>query len=83
MVALHAAVRAGAGVGFLPCFLGDSDADLIRLPGIEPIPYLDIWVVTHPSLRRVPRVRACMAFVGEAIRARAALYTGESFTAAP
>lgn len=83
MVALHAAVRAGAGVGLLPCFLGDSDADLIRLPGIEPIPYLDIWVVTHPSLRRVPRVRAFMAFVGEAIRARAALYTGESFTAAP
>ncbi|MDT8343783.1 MAG: LysR substrate-binding domain-containing protein, partial [Thermohalobaculum sp.] len=83
MVALHAGVRAGLGVGFLPCFLGDSDADLVRLPGVAPAPYLDIWVVTHPSLRRVPRVRSFMAFVAEAIRAREALFMGESLSAAP
>lgn len=83
MVALHAGVRAGLGAGFMPCFLGDSDPALTRLPGTDPAPYLDIWVVTHPSLRQVPRVRAFMTFVAGAIRSRAPLYMGEDLSAAP
>ena len=51
MITMHAAVRAGMGIGRLPCFLGDPDPDLMRLPGVEPTRYFDIWILTHPDLK--------------------------------
>lgn len=78
MYAVHAAVQQGMGVGRLPCFLGDADPGLGRVPGFAPTPYLDIWVLTHPDLKRVEKVRRFMAFAAEAFAERAALYLGTS-----
>ena len=51
------AIRAGAGLGILPCFLGDADASLERLtPPIDDLA-ADYWLLFHPDLRGVPRVR--------------------------
>ncbi|HYE90520.1 MAG TPA: LysR family transcriptional regulator [Terriglobales bacterium] len=51
------ALRAGAGLGILPCFLGDAERTLVRLT--SPIDELaaDYWLLQHPDLRTVPRVR--------------------------
>lgn len=52
------ATRAGAGVGFLPCFMADRHADLVRLlPGdfAELLPY---WMVLRPDSMRRPAVAA-------------------------
>lgn len=76
MIALMAAVRAGIGVGRLPCFLGDPDPDLVRVPGLEPARYLDIWVLTHPELKNVSRIRAFLRFAADAFKARSSLYLG-------
>ncbi|MEO9530585.1 LysR family transcriptional regulator [Roseibium sp.] len=77
MVTKHAAVRAAMGIGRLPCFLGDRDPDLIRLPGVEPSRYFDIWILTHPDLRNVARIRAFLRFAADAYKARSGLYLGE------
>ncbi|MEM5583820.1 LysR family transcriptional regulator [Roseibium sp. AS2] len=77
MVTKHAAVRAAMGIGRLPCFLGDMDPDLIRLPGVEPSRYFDIWILTHPDLRNVARIRAFLRFAADAYKARSGLYLGE------
>jgi DNA-binding transcriptional LysR family regulator len=63
-----AAVRAGVGVAVLPCYMGDADRELVRLG--EPVTELstDLWLLTHPDLRRVVRIRVFMEIVGVAVR---------------
>ena len=76
MITMHAAVRAGMGIGRLPCFLGDPDPDLIRLPGVEPSRYFDIWILTHPDLKNVARVRTFLRFAADAFKEKSSLYLG-------
>ena len=61
------AIQLGFGLGILPCFLGDPEPDLVRV--MAPIESLagDLWLLTHPDLRRVARIRAFMDFVSEAV----------------
>ena len=76
MIALHAAVKAGMGIGRMPCFLGDPDPDLVRVPGHEPSRYFDIWLLTHPDLKNVARIRAFMSFAASAYKEKSGLYLG-------
>lgn len=68
MLGMQLAVRHGAGIAVLPCYLGDADKMLVRLS--QPIEALttQLWLLTHPDLRRVARVRAFMAALTEGIR---------------
>ncbi|MCV9993301.1 LysR family transcriptional regulator [Paeniglutamicibacter sp. ZC-3] len=62
------ATRAGAGIGFLPCYMADRHPDLVRLlPGdfAERLPY---WMVLRPDSLRQPAVAA----VAQALRNRTA-----------
>ncbi|MGJ7493134.1 LysR family transcriptional regulator [Variovorax sp. ZT4R33] len=59
----HAAVRAGAGVGGLPCFIGDADERLVRVSDDEPSFGRDIWLVVHRDLKSAGPVRAAMDFL--------------------
>ena len=74
MVAALGAVRAGLGVTRMPCFLGETDPDLVRVPGIPLVPYYDIWLVTHPDLRRVRRIQVFMSFAAKRLRALRAIF---------
>ncbi|MDQ0616616.1 DNA-binding transcriptional LysR family regulator [Arthrobacter globiformis] len=59
------ATRAGAGVGFLPCFMADRHEDLVRLlPGdiAERLPY---WMVLRPESMRRPAVAAVVMALRE------------------
>lgn len=66
LVAYHA-TRAGMGICFLPCALGDRDPTLRRVDPELLLPGLPIWILTHPDLRETARVRAFMAFMGDAM----------------
>jgi DNA-binding transcriptional LysR family regulator len=61
------AVRAGAGVAGLPCFLGDRDHDLVRINEDVPSFARDIWLLVHHDLRKTPAVRAVMDFVSAVV----------------
>ena len=59
------ATRAGAGIGFLPCFAADLHPDLVRLlPGefAELLPY---WMVLRPDSLRRPAVAAVVQALRE------------------
>lgn len=64
-VGLLAAVRAGAGLAVLPSFIADRDPELVRC--LDPLTDdgTELWLLTHERLRRTPRVRAVMDFLGE------------------
>lgn len=70
LMGILAAVRDGIGVAVLPCYLCDDDERLSRVG--EPIPELatELWLLTHPDLRRVARVRAFVDFVAQAVNAQ-------------
>lgn len=69
-------VRAGIGVGLLPCLLADRLPDLRRLGHPAPMA-LDLWLLTHNDLRNVARVRATMGALGDAISRSQPLLSGK------
>ena len=73
-----AGVRAGIGVAALPCYLGDPLADLEQLT--DPLPELTVglWVLMHPDLREVARIRCLLDFMTDAVRAQSVRLAGRS-----
>ena len=63
-VTMHlAAIRAGAGQGILPCFIGDAEPRLERVtPPVSEIA-AEYWVIVHRDLRRAVCVRAVIDWV--------------------
>ncbi|MBL4633111.1 MAG: hypothetical protein JKY56_04520, partial [Kofleriaceae bacterium] len=67
-------IRAGVGVGFLPCILASADPNLVRIEPTPPVFSTAIWVLTHHDLRYTGRIRAVMSSLGEAIRDQKSLF---------
>lgn len=65
VLGLVSAVKSGAGLGPLPTALGDAEPDLVRVLG--PVPELArSWrLLTHPNIRRVPRIAAFFDYIVE------------------
>jgi len=78
MSAAVATVRAGIGATRMPCFLGDPDPELIRLPGLATFDYPGIWVLTHRDLRSVKRIETFMRFMASRLRQLRPAFTGEA-----
>jgi DNA-binding transcriptional LysR family regulator len=70
------ATKQGMGLGMLPCFLGDCEEALVRVPGAEPGPLFELWVLSHEDLRATARMRAFRDFIAAAILRRRDLLEG-------
>jgi DNA-binding transcriptional LysR family regulator len=57
------AIRAGAGQGILPCFVGDADELLERVTPPVPEIAAEYWVIVHRDLRRAVCVRAVIDWI--------------------
>ena len=57
---------AGMGVAFLPA--DQADAELVELFALQPAVTTDLWILTHPDLRRVARIRAFSDFLAASLR---------------
>ena len=44
----------------LPCYVGDADPLLRRLAKPMPELAVSLWLITHPDLRKVARIRAAL-----------------------
>ncbi|WP_131196709.1 LysR family transcriptional regulator [Lichenihabitans psoromatis] len=73
-----AAVRQGAGLTRLPCFVGDSDPQLTRAPGTRPQLNGVLWLLTYGETRKTKRVRLFMAFASHRFAGYAQLLAGLS-----
>ena len=73
-----AAARAGLGLAALPCFLADGEPALERVLPPEPAIASELWLLTHPELRRSARIRAFMDHLAESLRAERARLAGEA-----
>jgi len=63
LLGLYEGVISGMGIASLPCFLADTDPRLRRI--LPPPKELtsELWLLTHPDLRRTARIRAFMDFL--------------------
>lgn len=70
-------IAMGRGIGMLPCYLGDTDKELIRVKGMKMTPDMQIWGLTHSDLRPNPRVRALMDHLYESFEKLRPLIEGK------
>ncbi len=71
-----AALKQGLGVGFLPCFLGDSDPGLVRFREPEKQHELGLWLLYHRDLRNTKRVALFRTHMQHEIKQATALFEG-------
>lgn len=71
-----AAVRQGIGVTTLPCFVGDADPSLVRVPGTGLHQYGMIWILTQGETRKTKRVRLFTEFISRRFADYAPLLAG-------
>ncbi|MGX5732687.1 LysR family transcriptional regulator [Bosea thiooxidans] len=76
VLGLAEAVEQGLGIGPLPCFIADQRPGLVRLLPPNPDFATGLWVLTHPDIRHVPRVRAFMDFCSSELARQRALFEG-------
>jgi DNA-binding transcriptional LysR family regulator len=55
--AQHRLIASGAGIGVLPCFMGDADSELVPLLTLHRI-MRSFWLVTHKDTHKLARIQA-------------------------
>ena len=65
MIAAIALAREGIGAAWMPHFVGRRSEGLSTVPAVPDRSYADIWVLTHPYLKGVGRVRRFLTFIAE------------------
>ena len=71
-----AAAKANFGIAMIPCYLGDSEPSLCRVPPGIPQPNRDIWLLTHKDLSETARVKVFMDFMAQALTRKQDLLEG-------
>ncbi len=81
LMAARALAREGIGIAALPCYLADPDARLRRVaPPIDAMAS-SLWLLTHPDLKRVARIRAFLDFIAAALTAHRRAFEGRGAAA--
>jgi DNA-binding transcriptional LysR family regulator len=76
IAAVAEAVAAGLGQAYLPCVLGELHPRLRRIGPVERELDGQLWVLTHPDIRRSDRIRRFMMHCINAIRRSRSLIEG-------
>lgn len=66
--ALEAAVREGAGIGFVSSFIAEGDPDLVEVMPPRPEWEAPLWLVTHVDLHRTRKVQAMLQALKDGAR---------------
>jgi molybdate transport repressor ModE-like protein len=70
------AARHGLGMTTLPCFVGDADPLLVRVPGTGLHMYGTLWLLTQGETRKTKRVRLFTEFLSDRLGVFAPLLAG-------
>jgi len=71
-----AAVRLGLGMTELPCFVGDAERLLVRVPGTPVHMHGTLWLLTQAEASRTKRVRLLLEFLSRRLGAYGPLLAG-------
>lgn len=68
MISMIFNLKAGLGVGPLPCIIGDGEPELVRCFPLPKEIRSEMWLIVRESLRNEPHVRAFADFLADYIR---------------
>ena len=71
-----AAVREGLGMTSLPCFVGDADPLLVRVPGTRTHMHGTLWLLTQGQTRETKRVQLFTDFISRKLAVHTELLAG-------
>ncbi|MHC6225105.1 LysR family transcriptional regulator [Pseudomonas sp. X10] len=71
-----ATIAADIGIDLLPCMHGDLVPGLVRIGPVEPEVYDELWLLTHPDIRKSERIGAFMSHCGNTISRQRAFIEG-------
>ncbi|MBW4656892.1 MAG: LysR family transcriptional regulator [Kaiparowitsia implicata GSE-PSE-MK54-09C] len=74
------AAQQGIGMTKLPCFVGDADALLVRVPGADLPVHGTLWLLTQGETRKTTRVRLFTEFISRRLAAYAPRLAGLSIS---
>jgi molybdate transport repressor ModE-like protein len=69
-----ASVRAGLGIGSMPCIMAALEPDLVEVFPPHPESLSFTWLITRPELKDTPRVRAFIDFFAPRLQALTKTY---------
>lgn len=78
LFALREAARQGVGLAVLPCYLADPDPQLVRVGAPVPELQSELWLLTHPQLRRTARVKTFVDTLARLLRPLVPLFEGRA-----
>lgn len=70
------ALRKGVGISVIPCFVGDAQPDLVRVPGIDLKRRGRLWMLTQGETRKTKRVRLFLDFMSSRLTRHADALAG-------
>jgi DNA-binding transcriptional LysR family regulator len=68
-LALHA-IKAGLGKSLLPIFVGEAEQGLTKLSGSDAVLERELWLLVHPELKHLARVKAVITWIEEIVTGR-------------
>lgn len=76
------ACRNGMGVSILPCFKGDIDDKLVRIPPYISEAKYNLWILSHPDMRQNKKLQTFVRFMTEFVSQQKDLIEGRCFAKA-
>ncbi|QWF16445.1 LysR family transcriptional regulator [Lysobacter capsici] len=76
LIALRDAAVCGMGLTVLPCHLGDAERRLVRVGDPVPGIAVDLWLLSHPDLRRTERIRVFADALRDGLAALQPIFDG-------
>ena len=76
LLSVMAAVREGLGLGLIPAMFAASGPPLVRVG--QPVAGAEGWLLVHPDLQHVARVRAVIDVLADLARQDAPMLRGEA-----
>jgi DNA-binding transcriptional LysR family regulator len=61
-------IGSGLGRSLLPCIIADRDPTVVRLSGKTPVLSRELWLLVHPDVRHLARVRAVVDWVDQTVK---------------
>jgi len=73
------ACKQGMGVSILPCFNGDIQPEIVRIPPYISEGKYDLWILSHPDMRKNSKIQTFVRFMTEYLASQKDLIEGKKF----
>lgn len=69
----------GMGISIQPCFVGDIDPDLSRIPPFISEAKYQLWILSHPDLRKNLKIQTFVRFMTQRVFDKKSLIEGAAY----